>query len=102
MWRDPRTLTLTLTVNPNPDPEPNRNQVPCGEIPGPLYAELDDISNKWGHGDLRATTRQAFQLHGVMKSNLKEVIKAIANIGSNTYGGCGDIRSPEPSPSPSR
>ena len=21
-------------------------QVPCGEIPGPLYAELDDISNK--------------------------------------------------------
>jgi len=27
-------------------------------VPGPLYAELDDISNKWGHGDLRATTRQ--------------------------------------------
>ena len=68
-----------------------RLKVPCGEIPGPLYAELDDISNKWGHGDLRATTRQAFQLHGVMKSNLKDVIKAIANIGSNTYGGCGDI-----------
>merc|ERR1719247_4097380 len=68
-----------------------RLKVPCGEIPGPLYAELDDISNKWGHGDLRATTRQAFQLHGVLKSNLKDVIKAIANIGSNTYGGCGDI-----------
>jgi len=68
-----------------------RLKVPCGEIPGPLYAELDDISNKWGHGDLRATTRQAFQLHGVLKSNLKDVIQAIANIGSNTYGGCGDI-----------
>jgi len=68
-----------------------RLKVPCGEIPGPLYAELDDISNKWGHGDLRATTRQAFQLHGVLKSNLKDVIAAIANIGSNTYGGCGDI-----------
>ena len=65
--------------------------VPCGEIPGPLYAELDDISNKWGHGDLRATTRQAFQLHGVLKGNLKTVIAAIANVGSNTYGGCGDI-----------
>ena len=51
-----------------------RLKVPCGEIPGPLYAELDDISNKWGHGDLRATTRQAFQLHGVLKSNLKDVI----------------------------
>ena len=34
---------------------------------------------------------QAFQLHGVLKSNLKDVIQAIANIGSNTYGGCGDI-----------
>jgi len=68
-----------------------RLKVPCGEVPGPLYAELDDISQKWGHGDLRATTRQAFQLHGVLKSNLKSVIAAIANIGSNTYGGCGDI-----------
>ena len=81
MWRDPRTLTLTLTVNPNPNPEPNPNQVPCGEIPGPLYAELDDISNKWGHGDLRATTRQAFQLHGVLKSNLKDVIKVGLRVG---------------------
>ena len=35
-----------------------RLKMPCGEVPGPLYAELDDISNKWGHGDLRATTRQ--------------------------------------------
>ena len=68
-----------------------RLKMPCGEVPGPLYAELDDISNKWGHGDLRATTRQAFQLHGVLKGNLKSVIAAIANIGSNTYGGCGDI-----------
>ena len=62
-----------------------RLKVPCGEVPGALYAELDDISNKWGHGDLRATTRQAFQLHGVLKSNLKSVIAAIANVGSNTY-----------------
>jgi sulfite reductase (ferredoxin) len=68
-----------------------RLKMPCGEVPGPLYAELDDISNKWGHGDLRATTRQAFQLHGVLKGNLKSVIAGIANIGSNTYGGCGDI-----------
>ena len=68
-----------------------RLKMPCGEVPGPLFAELDDISNKWGHGDLRATTRQAFQLHGVLKGNLKSVVAAIANIGSNTYGGCGDI-----------
>lgn len=46
---------------------------------------------QYGQGDLRATTRQAFQLHGVTKGNLKQVIADIANCGSNTYGGCGDI-----------
>ena len=68
-----------------------RLKVPCGEIPPAVYKELDDLSNKYGQGDLRATTRQAFQLHGVLKGNLKTVIAAIANVGSNTYGGCGDI-----------
>ena len=68
-----------------------RLKVPVGEVPAALFRELDDLSNKYGQGDLRATTRQAFQLHGVLKSNLKQVIADIANAGSNTYGGCGDI-----------
>merc|ERR1719238_2500893 len=68
-----------------------RLKVPVGEIPAQLFRELDDLSNKYGQGDLRATTRQAFQLHGVLKKNLPAVIADIANAGSNTYGGCGDI-----------
>merc|ERR1719247_2425308 len=68
-----------------------RLKMPCGEVPGKVFAELDDLCMEHGQGDLRATTRQAFQLHGVLKGNLKEVIARIANIGSNTYGGCGDI-----------
>lgn len=67
------------------------DQVPVGEVPAALFRELDDLSNTHGQGDLRATTRQAFQLHGVIKGNLKHVIASIANVGSNTYGGCGDI-----------
>ena len=31
------------------------------------------------------------QIHGVRKNNLKTVIAAIANAGSSTLGGCGDI-----------
>ena len=31
------------------------------------------------------------QIHGVKKQNLKTVIAAIANAGSSTLGGCGDI-----------
>jgi sulfite reductase (ferredoxin) len=68
-----------------------RLKVPCGEMPGPIYAELDDLADKYGQGDLRATTRQAFQLHGVLKGNLKTVISTLANLGSGTLGGCGDI-----------
>lgn len=68
-----------------------RLKVPCGEMPGHIFAELDDIADKWGQGDLRATTRQAFQIHGVLKGNLKSVIQTLANIGSGTLGGCGDI-----------
>jgi len=68
-----------------------RLKMPCGEIPGPVYAQLDEIANKYGQGDLRATTRQAFQLHGVLKQNLKQVIADITNMGGGTLGGCGDI-----------
>ena len=59
-----------------------RLKVPCGEIPAAVFRELDDLSNTHGQGDLRATTRQAFQLHGVIKGNLKEVISRIANVGA--------------------
>ena len=39
-----------------------RLKVPVGEVPADLFRTLDDLSNKYGQGDLRATTRQAFQL----------------------------------------
>jgi sulfite reductase (ferredoxin) len=68
-----------------------RLKVPCGEFPGPLYLKLDELADKYGQGDLRATTRQAFQLHGVLKGNLKQVVADIAKMGSGTLGGCGDI-----------
>jgi len=68
-----------------------RLKMPNGEVPPALYRELDDMADLYGQGDLRATTRQAFQLHGVLKKDLKTVIKTIANTGASTLGGCGDI-----------
>lgn len=44
-----------------------RLKVPVGEVPPQVFRCLDDLSNTHGQGDLRATTRQAFQLHGVLK-----------------------------------
>lgn len=52
-----------------------RLKMPAGECPPQLYTLLDDLSREYGHGHLRLTTRQTFQLHGVSKHNLKTVIK---------------------------
>ena len=68
-----------------------RLKQPAGELPPELYRLLDDLSAKHGQGDLRATTRQCFQVHGIRKGNLKTVISAIMNIGSSTIGACGDV-----------
>ena len=47
---------------------------------------MDDLSEKYGQQDLRATTRQCFQIHGILKGNLRTVIKGIMEIGSSTVG----------------
>jgi len=68
-----------------------RLKQPAGELPPDLYRLLDDLSANHGQGDLRATTRQCFQMHGIMKGDLKTVISSIMNIGSSTVGACGDV-----------
>jgi len=54
-----------------------RLRSPAGRIPVPLYLALDGLADRLGNGTLRATTRQAFQMHGVAKADLKEVIGTI-------------------------
>jgi sulfite reductase (ferredoxin) len=68
-----------------------RLKMPCGEVPPALYKELDVLSDKYGQNDLRATTRQAYQIHGILKGDLKTVISTIMNAGSSTVGACGDV-----------
>jgi len=68
-----------------------RLKQPAGELPPDLFRLVDDLSRKHGQGDLRATTRQCFQIHGILKGNLKTVISSLMNIGSSTVGACGDV-----------
>ncbi len=64
---------------------------PGGKVPAQLFSALDDLSNQYGNGTLRITTRQAFQMHGIPKADLKTVIGTIIkNLGS-TLAACGDI-----------
>ncbi|OHY42436.1 sulfite reductase, ferredoxin dependent [Cylindrospermopsis raciborskii CS-508] len=68
-----------------------RTRNPGGLVPPQLYLALDKLADEYGNHTLRATTRQGFQIHGVLKKNLKTVIGTIIeNLGS-TLGACGDI-----------
>jgi sulfite reductase (ferredoxin) len=68
-----------------------RLRSPGGRVPADLYLALDELADRLGNGTLRTTTRQAFQLHGVRKENLKEVIGTIVRHLGSTLAACGDI-----------
>jgi len=68
-----------------------RTRSPGGFIPPQLYLTLDKLSDEYGNHTLRATTRQGFQLHGILKKNLKSTIAAIIKSMGSTLGACGDL-----------
>ena len=68
-----------------------RTRSPGGFIPPELYLTLDRLADEYGNHTLRATTRQGFQLHGILKKNLKATIAAIIRSMGSTLGACGDL-----------
>jgi sulfite reductase (ferredoxin) len=68
-----------------------RTRIPGGVVSADAYIAHDDISGKWANGTLRVTTRQDFQLHGVLKGDIKKSIAAINDSLVTTLGGCGDV-----------
>jgi len=64
---------------------------PAGFVPGPLFVALDELSDRLGNQTLRATTRQCFQMHGIKKGDIKEVIGTIVKSMGSTLAACGDI-----------
>ena len=67
-----------------------RTRIPGGIVTPDAYLAHDRIAGIWGNGTLRITTRQDLQLHGVLKGDLKQAIRAINNSLLTTLGGCGD------------
>ena len=68
-----------------------RTRIPGGVVSPDAYIAHDEISRKWANGTLRVTTRQDFQLHGVLKGDIKKSIAAINESLLTTLGGCGDV-----------
>ncbi|BDA68963.1 Sulfite reductase, ferredoxin dependent [Calothrix sp. PCC 7716] len=68
-----------------------RTRNPGGFVPPELYLTLDKLADEYGNHTIRATTRQGFQLHGILKKNLKPSIAAIVQSMGSTLGACGDV-----------
>jgi sulfite reductase (ferredoxin) len=68
-----------------------RTRIPGGVVSADAYLAHDEISQRWANGTLRVTTRQDFQLHGVLKGDLKRSIAGINEALLTTLGGCGDV-----------
>ena len=68
-----------------------RTRNPGGFTPPQLYLALDKLSEEYGNQTIRVTTRQGFQLHGVLKKNLKAVFSSIIKNMGSTLGACGDL-----------
>lgn len=68
-----------------------RTKNPGGLVPPQLYLTLDKLADEYGNQTLRVTTRQGFQLHGILKKNLKSAIAAIIKNMGSTLAACGDV-----------
>lgn len=67
-----------------------RIRLPGGVITPKQWLALDDIARTYAGDTLRLTTRQTFQLHGVLKFNVKTALKAINAVALDTIAACGD------------
>ncbi len=68
-----------------------RLRIPGGYLSAKLWIALDDIATTYANGTLRLTTRETFQFHGVIKSNMKRTMRAINGAALDTLAACGDV-----------
>lgn len=68
-----------------------RVRAPGGVATPEQWLTMDDLSQKYGNGTLKLTTRQAFQMHGILKWDLKKTMQEINGSLMDTLAACGDV-----------
>ena len=68
-----------------------RVRIPGGVVTPAQWLALDGIATDYANGTLRLTTRQTFQYHGVIKSNMRRTMQAIDAALLDTLAACGDV-----------
>lgn len=65
--------------------------LPGGVCTPEQWIVMDELANYCAFNTLKLTTRQAFQLHGILKGNLKWTIKSVNDAMMSTLAACGDV-----------
>jgi sulfite reductase (NADPH) hemoprotein beta-component len=68
-----------------------RLRIPGGVCTPQQFLQVQQIAQIYGNQTMRLTTRQTFQLHGIIKSNLKATMREIDRALLTTIAACGDV-----------
>jgi sulfite reductase (ferredoxin) len=68
-----------------------RTRIPGGKLTADQFLAHARLARTVGNDTVRITTRQEFQLHGVLKQDLKAVIATINESLLSTLAACGDV-----------
>jgi sulfite reductase (NADPH) hemoprotein beta-component len=68
-----------------------RTRLPGGVCTPKQWLVLDELARTYANGTLRLTTRQAFQLHGVLKGDMKRTIQGLSTVMVDSIAACGDV-----------
>lgn len=68
-----------------------RVRIPGGLVSPEQWLKMDQLSDQYANKTLKLTTRQAFQLHGVIKKNLRATIQGMNSELMDTIAACGDV-----------
>ena len=69
-----------------------RSSVPGGILTANQWIAMDNMAAQYGNNTLRVTTRQTIQFHGILKSNVRGLIKGLNESLVSTLAACGDVR----------
>lgn len=62
-----------------------------GVVTPEQWLMMDRVAHKYANQTIRLTTRQSFQLHGVLKWDLKNTIREVNDSLLSTLAACGDV-----------
>lgn len=68
-----------------------RVRLPAGVATPHQWLTMDNLANTHGNGTLKLTTRQTFQMHGILKWNMKSTIQEMNHALMDTIAACGDV-----------